>query len=92
MELNNYSAHFLTALLRSFPEFGDLLVPGPEPGCFKLEFLNSTGAAVLVFTDEAERITICFDHSHVHFGGWSNSVDDVDFANAIDCIRRLKSS
>ena len=92
MELNDYSAHFLTALLRAFPEFGDLFVPGPEPGCFTLQFLNSAGAAVVVFIEEGERITICFDDSHVHFGGWFNSIDDVDFANAIDFIRTLKNS
>lgn len=55
MESNQYSAHFRAALLRAFPDFGDLFVPGPEPGCFPLEFLDSSGSVLHILTKSIYR-------------------------------------
>ena len=89
MNFNDYSSRFLTVLLREFPEFNDKVAAGPEDGCFTIEMLAPSGSIFCVATEEFERVTVGFDIYHLHFGGWAESVDAVDFTNAIDYIRRL---
>lgn len=90
MDLNDYSSHFLVVLLDAFPEFAGRAVAGPEVGCFIIEFPAPSGSAFSISTED-DKITIGFDAHHLHFGGWSNSVDTQDFDNAVDYIRRLMS-
>jgi hypothetical protein len=91
MDLNDHSSRFLTELLRAFPEFAGRATAGPEEGYFTLVFPTSSGAMAWVSTEFCDRITVgCgSDGQHVHFGGWSDSVDAEDFRSAVNHIRRL---
>ncbi|MDB5296483.1 MAG: hypothetical protein JWO31_2466 [Phycisphaerales bacterium] len=91
MDLNDYSSRFLTELLREFPEFTGRARAGEEVGCFTVELAASTGSILWISTEEFGRITVGSDAHHVHFGGWADSVDARDFADAVARIRRLLS-
>jgi hypothetical protein len=91
VELTDYSSRFLAVLLRAFPEFGENVAAGPEPGCFTIEFAAPSGSPFRVATEDFDRITVGFDAYHLHFGGWAESVDAEDFDNAVGYIRRLMS-
>jgi hypothetical protein len=90
VKLNQYSSRFLT-LLREFPAFRAHLREGPDPECFSVAFSAPSGSPFWVRTEEEERITIGFDAHHVHFGGWADSDDNRDFAEALRYIRLLMS-
>ena len=90
MQLDDFSTRFLAALTAAFPGFASCATPMPdEIDCFRVPFRSATGFACTVNTESVDRITVIFDGSHVHFGGWADSVDAIDFAGAIDFIRGL---
>ena len=65
------------------------MTAGPEPGCFKVEFLTPADLHFWVSTEEMERVTVGLDAHHAHFGGWAESNDAQDFKNAVEYIRKL---
>jgi BirA family biotin operon repressor/biotin-[acetyl-CoA-carboxylase] ligase len=77
------------ALSDAFPGFSDSARAGPDPGCFTIEVQAPSGATMLIRTEEEDRITVGFDLYHCHFGGFAESVDDIDFSNAIEFIRNI---
>lgn len=89
MALSDYSTRFLAALVAALPEFGPLVGPGSDPGCFAVSLETPSGLTFSVRTEEEDRVTVGLDVHHVHFGGWANSVDARDFDDAIDYIRKL---
>lgn len=91
MNLNDHSSRFLSELLREFPEFSGRVTAGPEEGYFTIEFPAPSSSTFWVSTEYCDRITVGWgsDGHHVHFGGWADSVDAQDFANAVAYIRRL---
>jgi hypothetical protein len=86
VELDGYSARFLAAVLEAFPEFGSSVVSGAEPGCFSITVAAPSGAELRVETWSEESITIGFAEHHVHFGGWFDSVEERDFADAVEYL------
>jgi hypothetical protein len=89
MTLDAYSTRFLDALLSAFPEFRPHLKEGPEPGTLAIEFRSPSGSPFWIHAEEVGRITVGFELHHVHFRGWADSNEDLDFQSAIDFIRAL---
>jgi len=89
MPLNDYSSRFAAVLLEALPVFRGRLVERPGTECFTVEFQSPSGVSFWLQTEEEERLTVGFDTIHVHFGGWRESVDEEDFAQAIQYIRGI---
>ncbi|WP_309707273.1 hypothetical protein [Armatimonas sp.] len=91
MGLGDYSKRFLAVLLDAFPEFKEHIAEGQDEGCFEVKFFAPSNVVFRVGTESliADRITISFDLYHCHSGGWDGSIDEKDFEDAIQYIRRL---